>query len=101
MQLIVDEPLISSLIERWCPETHTFHLPFGECTITLVDVGVLTGLRVDGDVVTRSTSGITRGTIGQLLGRTPEKINTRGSTLKLSWLKEILDKTDLADANAS
>ncbi|KAH0714446.1 hypothetical protein KY285_007228 [Solanum tuberosum] len=33
------------------PETHCFHLPFGEVTITLHDMQVLFGLRIDGDVV--------------------------------------------------
>ncbi|XP_072084341.1 serine/threonine-protein phosphatase 7 long form homolog [Arachis hypogaea] len=47
----LDEPLVSAFIERWQLETHTFHMPFGECTITLQDVAYLLGLLVNGQAV--------------------------------------------------
>ncbi|QHO59411.1 uncharacterized protein DS421_3g98900 [Arachis hypogaea] len=47
----LDEPLVSAFVERWRPETHTFHLPFGECTVTLQDVAFQLGLPVDGEAV--------------------------------------------------
>ncbi|RYQ97216.1 hypothetical protein Ahy_B08g093237 [Arachis hypogaea] len=40
-----DNSLISTLVERWRPETHTFHLPWGGVTITLQDVAYHLGLR--------------------------------------------------------
>ncbi|XP_049414563.1 serine/threonine-protein phosphatase 7 long form homolog [Solanum stenotomum] len=46
-----DCALVTTMVERWRPETHCFHLPFGEVTITLQDVQVLFGLRIDGDDV--------------------------------------------------
>ncbi|MBA0765808.1 hypothetical protein Gotri_014945 [Gossypium trilobum] len=38
----------------WRPETHTFHLPCGECTITLEDVALQLGLPMDGLVIKES-----------------------------------------------
>ncbi|CAI0393750.1 unnamed protein product [Linum tenue] len=46
-----DASLITALVERLQPKTSTFHLPFGEVTITLEDVVTLTGLAIDGVAV--------------------------------------------------
>ncbi|QHO21663.1 uncharacterized protein DS421_11g348690 [Arachis hypogaea] len=46
-----DNSLISALVERWRPETHTFHLSWGEVTITLQDVAYHLGLRAHGNPV--------------------------------------------------
>ncbi|KAF1876420.1 hypothetical protein Lal_00029768 [Lupinus albus] len=34
----IDNHLLTAMVERWRSETHTFHLPNGECTITLQNV---------------------------------------------------------------
>ncbi|KAD5317530.1 hypothetical protein E3N88_17476 [Mikania micrantha] len=47
----LDHGLLEALIERWRPETHTFHLPIGEVTVTLEDINVLWGFPIEGEVV--------------------------------------------------
>ena len=54
-QVKIDDALVSALVERWRLESHTFHLPVGECTITLEDVALQLGLRIDGRPVTGPT----------------------------------------------
>ena len=51
----IDHCLILALVERWWPETHTFHLPHGEMLITLQDVEVIFGLPIDGEVLVGPT----------------------------------------------
>ncbi|MBA0682042.1 hypothetical protein Goari_023799 [Gossypium aridum] len=58
-----DPKLINALIERWRPEMPTFHLPCGECTITLEDVQLQLGLPVDESVLTGSVQSADWGAI--------------------------------------
>ncbi|RYR74067.1 hypothetical protein Ahy_A02g008670 isoform A [Arachis hypogaea] len=44
--------LLSALIERWRPKTHTFHLPVREVTVTLEDVSYILGFPVNGKSIT-------------------------------------------------
>ena len=50
-RMVIDPSLITALIDRWRPETHTFHLPCGEMTPTLQDVSYLLGLPIVGEAV--------------------------------------------------
>jgi len=47
----LDRSLLSALVDRWRPETHTLHLPCGELAPTLQDVAMLLGLPITGDSV--------------------------------------------------
>ena len=51
----LDRYLITTFIERWRLETHTFHVPQGECTITLQDVSIILGLPINGVAVSGNT----------------------------------------------
>uniref|UniRef100_A0A2N9EY04 Aminotransferase-like plant mobile domain-containing protein n=1 Tax=Fagus sylvatica TaxID=28930 RepID=A0A2N9EY04_FAGSY len=84
----LDWHLITALVERWRLETHTFHLPSGEMTITLEDVSIQLGLPVDGLPVTRLTDLKWRELCIRLLGVDPPSSQLSGSRLSLNWLAQ-------------
>lgn len=48
----IDHALVTALVKQWRQETNTFHLPLGETTVTLQDVALFLGLRINGRAVT-------------------------------------------------
>ncbi|KAK7271576.1 hypothetical protein RJT34_27598 [Clitoria ternatea] len=88
----IDISLISALVERWRPETRTFHFPNGECTITLEDVALQLGIPIDGDAVTGTIPSDLRGRCRELLGAAPPKNTWDDETLELSWLATKFEK---------
>ena len=46
---------ITALVDRWRPETHSFHLPVGEMTVSLQDVSMITALPIKGEPVCEDT----------------------------------------------
>ncbi|RYR39274.1 hypothetical protein Ahy_A09g044781 [Arachis hypogaea] len=44
--------LLRTLVERWRPQTHTFHLLVGEVTVTLEDVSYTLSFPINGEAVT-------------------------------------------------
>ncbi|XP_016684363.1 protein MAINTENANCE OF MERISTEMS-like [Gossypium hirsutum] len=80
--------LISALVERQCPETHTFHFPCGECIVTLDDVALQLGLPIDGSPVTGVTAFTEPDALCyQLLGDSPNDDESNFTGLKFTWLK--------------
>ncbi|KAK5820580.1 hypothetical protein PVK06_025627 [Gossypium arboreum] len=83
----LDLKLIRALIERWRPETHTFHLLCGKCTITLEDVQLQLGLPVDGAALTGSIQSANWGAICyDYLGAIQD--NIYGDQIEMSWLRD-------------
>ncbi|KAF1899190.1 hypothetical protein Lal_00019312 [Lupinus albus] len=68
------------------PKTHTFHLPIGECTVTLEDVAYQLGLPIDGNIVTRPTNMDWNVVCHNLLGAVPNERQIVGQHIQMSWL---------------
>ncbi|KAF7843778.1 Serine/threonine-protein phosphatase 7 long form-like [Senna tora] len=71
-----DWHLVTALIMRWRPETHTFHMVvgIGEITITLEDVAIQLGLPIEGK--------------SEFLGKTPGERDLKGQRVNISWLEQ-------------
>ena len=81
----INDPLVNALIDRWRPETHIFHLPCGECTVTLKDVVILLGLCIHGLPVIGSTNPSTsalQDMCEELLGCQPEANDVNKGEIK-------------------
>jgi hypothetical protein len=77
--------LITAMQERWRRETHTFHMPHGEMTITLEDVLCILGMRVDGHPLCVKNAGVNwADKAEELLGRRPPEEMFRGTEKKRS-----------------
>ncbi|KAE8801370.1 hypothetical protein D1007_23067 [Hordeum vulgare] len=65
---------VTSLIDRWRPETHSFHLRTGEMTVTLQDVSMITALPIEGKPLCMSTdSEGWRHQMEALIGMSPQE----------------------------
>ncbi|KAF1883231.1 hypothetical protein Lal_00030335 [Lupinus albus] len=82
----INNHLITALVERWRPETHTFHLPIGECTVTLEDVAYQLGLPIDGNIITGPTNMDWNVVCHNLLGAVPNERQIVGQRIQMSWL---------------
>nr|XP_004505807.1 protein MAIN-LIKE 1-like [Cicer arietinum] len=97
---MIDGNQISAFAERWHVETSSFHLPFGEMTITLDDVRSLLSIPCYGEFFTPPANvneDLTIAADVELLGvaydeaLTETKTN-RGASYSFEWLKVVFFK---------
>ncbi|KAL8121799.1 hypothetical protein AgCh_018512 [Apium graveolens] len=85
-----DAGLISAFLDRWRPKTHTFHLRFGEATVTLEDVYYILGLRDVGRPVLPIPGDVDALLVHELLGVAPDPQQDtdviKKGEIKISWL---------------
>ena len=84
----INQHLASVLVERWRSETHTFHFPHREATITLQYVTLQLGLKIDGLSVIGNITGDVGVACHALLGDTPLDKYIKGKMIYLSWLRQ-------------
>ena len=96
----INHLMVTTLCERWRTETHTFHMPLGETTVTLEDVSLELGVPIDGEPVTDGSSGNLLQLCQDLLGDIPPENMITRNRIKLSWLnsrfRELSDDATLA-----
>jgi hypothetical protein len=84
---------LTAMIDRWRPETHSFHLSCGEMTITLQDTSMILGVSIRGNRVTSDVqSAGWVGHVAQFFGRPLPDVEAgkkrRTSGVPLRWIRE-------------
>ncbi|KAE8817416.1 Serine/threonine-protein phosphatase 7 long form-like protein [Hordeum vulgare] len=85
---------LTALTDRWRPETHSFHLPLGEMSITLEDIAMISGLPIEGRALTGKVGAVGwRQRVAALVGVEPEpwtdetRKDPRPSSVLFSWIQ--------------
>ncbi|KAI5396362.1 hypothetical protein KIW84_062532 [Lathyrus oleraceus] len=92
----IDTNLVSAFVERWHLETSSFHMPFGEMSITLDDVACILHLPIRGvfwsprDVSEEVAIELAVDYLGVSRGQAQSHVRScRGSYYKLEWLYDL------------
>jgi hypothetical protein len=81
--------LLSAIIDRFSPNTNTFHFPWGEMTPTLQDVAMITRLPIDGKPVVANMGADSHSAFENLLQvEIPKKNNKVPNYVETRWLRE-------------
>src|ERR1044072_3791634 len=95
---IVSQTIVTAFVERWHPETSSFHMPFGDMSILLEDVANLLHIPVHGKSFT--LLNLTRDeavpVLCDQLGVTQEEAikeihSCRGLYVRYAWIKKLVE----------
>ena len=64
----IDSALITTVLEKWQPDTNTFHMPWGKMTIMLHDVQRILGIAIEGSLPAESADGEWKLALADLFG---------------------------------
>ena len=99
----VNSAALTALVDRWRTETHSFHLPYGEMTMTLEDMAMISGLPINGQPVTGHVHAVNwRARVAVLIGVEPDAPlagRPDSAKVKQTWLKEVRGQGCPEDAN--
>ncbi|XP_030945764.1 serine/threonine-protein phosphatase 7 long form homolog [Quercus lobata] len=88
----IDHNLITTFVERWWPETHTFNLSHGEMTITLQDAKVLLGIPIDGEAIVGTIDKTWATECQNLLGIVTNGVMLQGQRIQINRLLQKVDQ---------
>jgi hypothetical protein len=72
---MMDFTALTTLVDWWRPETHMFHLPYGETTMMLQDIAMILVLPIDGTSISGTViPGGWRDSIGVAIGLRPPDV---------------------------
>ena len=74
----IDRALISTFVERWQPDTNTFHMPWGEMTIMLHDVQRILGIGINGSLPAEPANGDWKLALAGLFGEPMFELRRKG-----------------------
>ncbi|CAL5379579.1 unnamed protein product [Camellia sinensis] len=95
-----------TVVERWQPETNSFHMPFGDMSVSLDDVSTILGIHVTGTSV--STNKLSWDEAAKVLVKSLEVLEddaavelkgARGELVRLEWLHENFQSVSDADSD--
>ncbi|XP_057533799.1 protein MAIN-LIKE 1-like [Amaranthus tricolor] len=74
----IDGVLITTFVERWQPDTNTFHMPWGEMTIILHDVQRILGIGIDSSLPVEPSDSEWQLGLGNLFGEPLSELRAKG-----------------------